>query len=51
MSRPPGPDVSPDPVGRVIPTWTEPLAVTASRVVGGPLGMHAVVGRSRFWTP
>jgi len=51
MSRPPGPDVSPDPVGRVIPSWTEPLAVAASRVVGGPLGVHAVVGRSRFWTP
>ena len=51
MSRPPGPDVSPDPVGRVIPSWTEPLAVAASRVVGGPLGRHAVVGRSRFWTP
>ena len=23
----------------------------ASRVVGGPLGAHAIVGRSRFWTP
>ncbi len=39
------------PPARVIPTWTEPLAVAASRVVGGPLGRHAVVGRSRFWTP
>jgi len=39
------------PVGRVIPTWTEPIVATASRVVGGPLGVHAVVGRSRFWTP
>jgi uncharacterized membrane protein len=38
-------------VGRVIPTWTEPLVATASRVVGGPLGAHALVGRSRFWTP
>jgi uncharacterized membrane protein len=36
---------------RVIPTWTEPLAAAASRLVGGPLGRHAVVGRSRFWTP
>ena len=35
----------PGPVGRVIPSWTEPLAVAASRVVGGPLGAHAVVGR------
>jgi len=36
---------------RVIPTWTEPLAVAASRVIGGPLGRHALIGRSRFWTP
>ena len=42
------PDVPP---ARVIPTWTEPLAVAASRIVGGPLGRHAVVGRSGFWTP
>jgi uncharacterized membrane protein len=35
----------------VVPTWTEPVAVAASRVVGGPLGVHALVGRSRFWTP
>jgi uncharacterized membrane protein len=39
------------PPARVIPTWTEPLATAASRVVGGPLGRHALVGRSRFWTP
>ena len=39
------------PPARVVPTWTEPLAAAASRVVGGPLGRHAVVGRSRFWTP
>jgi uncharacterized membrane protein len=42
------PDVPP---ARLIPTWTEPLAAAASRIVGGPLGRHAVVGRSRFWTP
>ena len=42
------PDARP---ARVIPTWTEPLAAAASRIVGGPLGRHAVVGRSRFWTP
>jgi uncharacterized membrane protein len=36
---------------RVVPTWVEPLAAAASRVIGGPLGAHAVVGRSRFWTP
>jgi uncharacterized membrane protein len=34
-----------------VPTWTEPLAGTASRLVGGPLGRHALVGRSPFWTP
>ncbi len=50
---PPRPAVSlcPDPPVRVVPTWTEPLAAAASRVVGGPLGRHALVGRSRFWTP
>ncbi len=36
---------------RVVPTWTEPLAASASRLVGGPLGRHALVGRSLFWTP
>jgi uncharacterized membrane protein len=49
MSAPPEPPVPPP--GRVVPTWTEPVAVAASRVVGGPLGVHALVGRSRFWTP
>ena len=37
--------------GRVVPSWTEPLAAAASRIVGGPLGGHAIIGRSRFWTP
>ena len=37
--------------GRVIPSWTDPLAASASRLIGGPLGAHALVGRSRFWTP
>lgn len=27
------------------------MVTTASRVIGGPLGRHAVVGRGRFWTP
>ncbi len=36
---------------RVVPTWTEPIAEAASQVVGGPLGRHALVGRSRYWTP
>ncbi|TQM35981.1 putative membrane protein [Pseudonocardia cypriaca] len=39
------------PPARVVPTWTEPLAAAAGRLVGGPLGRHALVGRSRFWTP
>ncbi|MDN5859035.1 MAG: glycosyltransferase 87 family protein [Pseudonocardia sp.] len=37
--------------GRVVPSWTEPLAAAGSRLIGGPLGRHALVGRSRFWTP
>ena len=36
---------------RVIPSWSEPLAATASSLVGGPLGRHALVGRTPFWTP
>lgn len=44
--------VRPDPAGtRTVPTWTEPLAASASRVIGGPLGRHALIGRSRYWTP
>ena len=38
------------PAARVVPSWTEPLVASASRVIGGPLGVHAVVGRNRFWT-
>lgn len=34
-----------------MPSWTDPLAVAASRIVGGPLGRHALVGRAPFWTP
>lgn len=36
---------------RVIPSWTDPVAAQASRIVGGPLGRHAVLGRHWFWTP
>jgi uncharacterized membrane protein len=39
------------PTDRVIPTWTEPLAHAASAPVGGPLGVHAAIGRHWFWTP
>lgn len=36
---------------RVVPTWTDPLPARASRIIGGPLGRHAVIGRHWFWTP
>src|SRR5439155_4808830 len=36
---------------RVIPTWTDPVAVQASEAIGGPWGRHAVTGRALFWTP
>jgi uncharacterized membrane protein len=39
------------PADRVIPTWTEPLAIAASPPIGGPLGGHAAIGRHWFWTP
>ena len=35
----------------MVPSWTDPVAASASRLIGGPLGRHALVGRSRFWTP
>jgi uncharacterized membrane protein len=39
------------PTERVVPSRTDPLAAQASRLVGGPLGEHAVIGRHWFWTP
>ncbi len=39
------------PADRVAPTWTEPLARAGSAPFGGPLGVHAVIGRHWFWTP
>ncbi|APU24067.1 putative integral membrane protein [Actinoalloteichus sp. GBA129-24] len=39
------------PEQRIAPTRTEGLARTASRLFGGPLGRHAVVGRHWFWSP
>jgi hypothetical protein len=39
------------PRDRVLPTWTEPLARAGSAPLGGPLGVHAVIGRHWFWTP
>ncbi|HEX5114717.1 MAG TPA: glycosyltransferase 87 family protein [Pseudonocardiaceae bacterium] len=39
------------PQDRVFPSWTESIGRQASRIVGGPLGTHASVGRHWFWTP
>ncbi|AOS66132.1 glycosyltransferase family 87 protein [Actinoalloteichus hymeniacidonis] len=39
------------PEERAAPTDTENLARSASRIFGGPLGKHAVVGRHWFWSP
>jgi len=39
------------PSDRVVPTWTEPIARAGSTPIGGPLGVHAVIGRHWFWTP
>lgn len=36
---------------RDLPGRTDPLTAQATRVVGGPVGRRAVVGRQRFWTP
>ncbi|MGH3933815.1 MAG: glycosyltransferase family 87 protein [Pseudonocardiaceae bacterium] len=35
----------------MVPSWTDPVVRLASRIVGGPLGRHAVIGRHWFWTP
>ncbi|MGH3973089.1 MAG: hypothetical protein ACRDS9_07165, partial [Pseudonocardiaceae bacterium] len=39
------------PAQRVVPSWSDPVPRLASRIVGGPLGRHAVLGRHWFWTP
>ncbi|MGH3722289.1 MAG: glycosyltransferase family 87 protein [Pseudonocardiaceae bacterium] len=36
---------------RVVPSWSDPVPALASRIVGGPLGRHTVLGRHWFWTP
>lgn len=36
---------------RVLPSRTDEVVREASSVVGGPVGRHAAVGRSRTWTP
>jgi uncharacterized membrane protein len=39
------------PQDRVFPSWTESIGRQASKIIGGPLGRHASVGRHWFWTP
>lgn len=36
---------------RVIPTWEDPVARSASTIIGGPLGRHVALGRALWWTP
>ncbi|EGD54502.1 glycosyltransferase family 87 protein [Gordonia neofelifaecis] len=36
---------------RVLPSWASPQLAAASDSVGGPVGIHAALGRSRSWTP
>lgn len=58
-SSPEGTEASPLPlsddlridVGRELPTRTSVQVAAASAVIGGPVGVHAAVGRSRWWTP
>ncbi len=33
------------------PSRTDSLTAQASTVIGGPVGDHALIGRTRFWTP
>lgn len=46
-----GPATSLSPSDRIIPTWTDPTARRAAASIGGPLGIHASVGRNRILTP
>lgn len=39
------------PSDRVIPSWTDPTVRRASDLIGGPLGVHAQVGRNTILTP
>ncbi|MCV7366006.1 hypothetical protein CRI77_14835 [Mycolicibacterium duvalii] len=36
---------------RDCPSRTDTLGAALSETVGGPVGRHALIGRSRFWTP
>ncbi len=45
------PSTSLGPSERVIPSWTDATVRRASDLIGGPLGVHAQVGRNRILTP
>ncbi|MGV9709589.1 glycosyltransferase 87 family protein [Gordonia sp. NPDC003424] len=36
---------------RVLPSRSDDVVRSASSIVGGPVGRHAAIGRSRSWTP
>ncbi|RMI34408.1 DUF2029 domain-containing protein [Nocardia stercoris] len=36
---------------RDLPSRNDTLAAAGSTLIGGPVGRHALIGRSRFWTP
>jgi uncharacterized membrane protein len=36
---------------RDCPSRTDPLGAALSNVIGGPVGRHALIGRTWFWTP
>lgn len=38
-------------VDRVLPSRSDPVGIPASGAIGGPVGRHAAIGRSRHWTP
>lgn len=38
-------------IDRVLPSRASAQLLTASETIGGPVGVHAIVGRSRLWTP
>ncbi len=56
---PPAGFVSPAPLaedrrsddGRDMPSRNDVLGAALAQTVGGPVGRHALIGRSRFWTP
>lgn len=55
-AEPPAPskvskDASLTPAQRVIPTWTDPTVRRAADAIGGPLGRHALIGRTPILTP